>query len=89
MPTSIGVRELKNRASQVIRTVREELSEYVITVHGEPVAILRPLDKTERQRLRQADIDRSLLAIKATARRVAAGWQADEGAVELIVEQRR
>lgn len=40
----VGVRELRERASEVIRRVREERAEYVITYRGRPVAILLPLD---------------------------------------------
>ena len=36
MPTTIGVRELKNHTSRVIRAVREEMAEYVVTLRGEP-----------------------------------------------------
>ena len=40
----IGVRELRQQASEVIRRVREEKAEYVITYQGRPVAVLLPLD---------------------------------------------
>ena len=43
----IGVRELRQQASEFIRRVREEQAEFVITYQGRPVAILLPLD-TER-----------------------------------------
>jgi prevent-host-death family protein len=43
----IGVRELREQTSEVIRQVREEQAEYVITYQGRPVAIILPLD-TER-----------------------------------------
>jgi prevent-host-death family protein len=39
----LGVRELKNRASEVVRRVREEGTEYVITYQGRPVAVILPL----------------------------------------------
>jgi prevent-host-death family protein len=42
----IGVRELRERTSEVIRRVREEHAEYVITYQGRPVAVLLPLDVT-------------------------------------------
>lgn len=45
MPKKIGVRELKNQTSSIVRQVREEAVEYVITHHGEPVAILCPIDQ--------------------------------------------
>jgi prevent-host-death family protein len=40
----IGVRELRQQTSEVIRKVREEGAEYVVTYQGRPVAILLPLD---------------------------------------------
>ena len=45
----IGVRELRERASEVIRRVREEHAEYVITYQGRPVAVLLPLDVTRAE----------------------------------------
>ncbi|HQY92892.1 MAG: type II toxin-antitoxin system prevent-host-death family antitoxin [Caldilinea sp.] len=41
---AIGIRQLKNDASEIIRTVREEKVEYIITLRGQPVAILRPIE---------------------------------------------
>ena len=89
MPTTIGVRELKNQASRVIRTVREEMAEYVVTLRGEPVAILRPLTQEEARRLLEAEIDERLAEMKALAREVAAAWVSDKSGVELVAEQRR
>ena len=40
----VGVRELREQASEVIRRVREEHVEYVVTYQGRPVAIILPLD---------------------------------------------
>jgi len=34
MPNTIGVRELKNRTSQVLRVVREEMTEFIVTLRG-------------------------------------------------------
>lgn len=39
----IGIRQLKNEASEIIRAVREEKIEYIITLRGQPVAVLRPI----------------------------------------------
>ena len=39
----IGVRELRERASKVLRQVREEKVEYVITYQGRPIAMLTPV----------------------------------------------
>jgi prevent-host-death family protein len=89
MPTTIGVRELKNHASRVLRAVREEMSEYVVTLRGEPVAVLRPLTEEEAQRLRQVEIDAALAEMKALAQEVASAWTSDKSGAELVAEQRR
>lgn len=41
MPT-VGIRELKNNATKIVRAVREDRAQYVVTVNGRPVAVLRP-----------------------------------------------
>jgi len=89
MAERIGVRELKNHTSRVIRAVREELSEYVVTLRGEPVAVLRPLTEEETQRLHQAELDAAVDEMKGLAREVAAAWTSNKSGVELIQEQRR
>ena len=40
----IGIRQLKNETSEILRAVREEGAEYVITYRGQPVAVLRPVE---------------------------------------------
>ena len=89
MAERIGVRELKNHTSRVIRAVREELSEYIVTLRGEPVAVLRPLTEDETQRLRQVELDAAMDELKALADEVASAWTSDKSAVELVQEQRR
>jgi prevent-host-death family protein len=42
----IGVRELKARASEIVRDVRERRARYVITYRGKPVGLLMPLEGT-------------------------------------------
>src|SRR5690606_2052114 len=56
MAKKIGVRELKNNASKIVRAVREEGAEYVVTLHGEPVAVLRPLAEEQEQQELDAEI---------------------------------
>jgi len=89
MPETVGVRELKNQTSRVIRAVCEEMVEYVVTLRGEPVAVLRPLTTEEVQRLRQAEIDETLADMRALAQEVGAAWRSDKSGVELVAEQRR
>jgi prevent-host-death family protein len=48
--TLIGVRELREKTSEVIRRVRQDLAEYVVTYQGRPVAIILPLDTARAER---------------------------------------
>jgi len=43
----VGVRELKNRTSEILRAVREEGTEYVITYQGRPMAVLLPVNEED------------------------------------------
>ncbi len=39
----VGIKELKNQTTEILRGVREEGLEYVVTFHGWPVAVLLPI----------------------------------------------
>jgi prevent-host-death family protein len=41
----IGISELEARAAEIVRDVRDRGTEYIITCDGQPVGVLRPLDK--------------------------------------------
>ncbi|MCA9964496.1 MAG: type II toxin-antitoxin system prevent-host-death family antitoxin [Anaerolineales bacterium] len=89
MLKTVGVRELKNQASSILREVREELAEYVVTVHGEPVAIIHPITQADAERLRQEEIEIALAEMKVLAKLVADAWVSEKSGVELVDEQRR
>ena len=89
MPNTIGIRELKNQTSRIVRSVREEMAEYVITLQGKPVALLRPLTEEDEQQLRQTQIEEVMAEMKQLAQEVAAAWSSSKSGVELISEQRR
>jgi prevent-host-death family protein len=55
----IGLRELRDRASKILREVREEKSEYVITYQGRPVALLIPVDQEALEQHLQAEVQRA------------------------------
>ena len=82
MPEMIGVRELKNKTSQVIRAVSEGMVEYVVTLRGEPVAMLCPLTAEELEQLRLAGRDEALAQMKKLAREVSAAWVSGKSGVE-------
>lgn len=83
----VGIRELKNDAPEIVRAVREEHAEYVITLRGRPVAMILPVDEATVRPMAPSDELRSALAeLRA---QIAAEWQSDKGALELLREQRR
>lgn len=61
----IGVRELREKTAEVLRRVREERAEYIVTLHGRPTALLLPID---------ADAAEEAM-LKAGRERAGDGWQ--------------
>ncbi len=61
----IGVRELREQTTEVLRKVREEKVEYIITYQGRPVAVLLPVDP---QAIEAA-------MVKAGKRSASSGWE--------------
>lgn len=89
MAKKMGVRELKNNASKIVRAVREEGAEYVVTLHGEPVAVLRPLTEEQPHPYDESEINHILSELNKMADRVSEAWKSPLSAVEAIEEQRR
>ena len=91
----VGVRELKNRATEIIRAVRENQTEYVVTYHGRPVAVLLPVDEAwlEAEAKRAAEAvtpgDDVWAELEEIRQEIGRSWQSEKTAVELISEQRR
>lgn len=85
----IGVRELKNNTSKIIHTVREEMAAYVITHHGQPVALLQPLTSDDMDKLHQTQIEDELAEWDLLAQKIADAWTSPKSAVSLLDEQRR
>lgn len=85
----IGVRELRDGATQVVRSVRETHAEYVITLHGEPVAVIRPFTGEDAERIRLAHVEAHLESLRALAAEVGAAWTSPSSGVELVEAQRR
>ena len=84
----IGIRELKNSTSRIINEVRETEGEYVVTKHGRPVAVLRPVREGELEEEAGARIDSLVDRLKRTARAVAVEAN-EESAAAAVSRQRR
>lgn len=87
MPT-VGVRELKNRATQIVRAVREEHTQYVVTVDGIPVAVLRPYTTQDAAIRRQAEADEAVAELRAIVAQVTASAIPGVSGVEALEEER-
>lgn len=91
----VGIRELKNATSEILRGVRKEKAEYVITHRGKPVAVILPLhdDWEELQTARTAAAARATAHFwerwDALGAGLDADWRSEQSAVDLIKEQRR
>lgn len=70
----IGVRQLKNEATQVVRAVREQHAVYVVTLNGEPVATLRPYSERDVAGMERGQAGAEIAAIERLAEAVGAAW---------------
>ena len=87
----VGVRELKARASEIIRAVRERRARYVITCRGRSVGVLLPLDEASRGEVvaggaQGADAWEELTQL---GEEIGRGWRSPLTSTELLSEMRR
>ena len=87
----VGIRELKNDASEILRAVREEQVEYIVTYRGEPVATIRPIaGENQESSVDGVRPDADFWAqLDELRNEIEANWTSDKTAVELVEEQRR
>ena len=89
----IGVRELRERTSEVIRRVREERAEYVVTYQGRPVAIILPLDEERAEAEMVQAGKKAILSgwdqYEQIAQEIRDVWPADVSTQDLIDAVRR
>lgn len=81
----IGIRELKVRASEVVRAVKEKRARYVVTQRGVPAALIIPLDAAPA-RPSDDEVWERLMKIREE---LGKGWQSEKSAVEILSEMRR
>jgi len=89
----IGVRELREQTSEVIRRVREERAEYVVTYQGRPVAVILPLD-TEQAEAEMVQASKSAVIgdwerYERLAEEIRSAWPSDLSTQDLIDAVRR
>jgi prevent-host-death family protein len=82
----IGVRELKERTSDVIRSVRENHETYSITYRGRVVARLMPVGNGK---VDEAQEDALWEEMDELAKEISRKWPKGVSAAEAVAEQRR
>jgi len=86
----VGVRELKARASEVIKEVRERQARYTITYRGRPVAILLPLDsETQAEALTAHHKTAAWEELSRLGEEIGREWKSPQTSTELLSEMRR
>jgi prevent-host-death family protein len=81
----IGIRELKSRASEVVRAVKEERARYVITQRGKPAALIIPVDALPPKKS-DDEVWERLMEIREE---LGKAWQSEKSSVEILSEMRR
>ncbi|MFN8469075.1 MAG: type II toxin-antitoxin system Phd/YefM family antitoxin [Caldilineaceae bacterium] len=88
MRRKIGIRELKNDLTAIVRRVGEERVEYTVTVHGRPVAVLRPLSTADAAEHAADDVQAELAALAELAQMIGEDWTAPESALQTLEQMR-
>jgi prevent-host-death family protein len=87
----VGVRELKTRASEIIRAVRERRARYVVTYRGQPVGLLLPLDEPSQGGVAAggAQGDDAWEELTRLGEEIGRDWRSPLTSAELLSEMRR
>jgi len=87
----VGVRELKIRASEIVRDVREHRARYVITYRGRPVGVLLPLEEAPQPEALAGGQPGTAIweELSALGEEIGRGWQSPLTSAELLSQMRR
>lgn len=80
---TVGIRELKQQTSELIRLVRQEGRQIQVTYRGEVVALLVPVGRSEQT----AGVD-TWASLDLLAAEIGARWPEDVSSVEAVAEGR-
>ncbi len=82
---TVGIRELKQQASELVRLVRETGSQVQVTNRGKVVALLIPV----AQQKSTVDEKRSWVSLDTLSAEIGARWPKGVSAAEAVDEGRR
>ena len=81
---TVGIRELKQQASELVRMVRETGKEVQVTYHGQVVALLIPVKPTRKE----VDAD-AWTKLDNLAAEIGARWPKGVSAADAVTKARR
>jgi prevent-host-death family protein len=88
--TSIGVKELKARASEIVGNVRRRRSQYTVTFRGQPVALLVPIDDPRIVAPSPSvPVGDAWDELERLGRKIGAKWPAGVSGVDALSDMRR
>ena len=87
MTEHVGVKEFKDKATQMLRRVRERREEIIVTMDGEPIALVRPF--TDQDRAKLARMAQSQFLTRGRALALTGRLPSNFDAVEAVSSQRR
>ncbi len=87
----IGIRELKNKASQILKRVREKNETWTVTLDGTDIATITPTGEHLTQDEITANRKKVLLTIDELADQISAKWDTStkESSVDAVRKIRR
>ncbi len=80
---TVGIRELKQQTSELIRMVRETGNEIQVTYHGQVVALLVPVNKPKSKSSSHAWVQLDSLAAE-----ISANWKMGVSVAQAVSEGR-
>ncbi len=85
----IGIRELKARASEIVRAVRDRRARYTVTYRGRPVGVLVPLGEAPPAEATDEAAPAAWEELTQLGEEIGQGWASPQTSAELLSEMRR
>ena len=82
------MRDLKNQLTKIVSNVREQQLEYIVTVHGQPVAILRPYTAADAARIQAKVTEQAFEELQTLSELVTAAWKSPDSGVAILEQMR-
>lgn len=81
----VGIRDLKARASEILRDVRDKRARYVVTYRGKPVGLLLPLPETPGESPARDD---AWARLRQVGEEVSSRWRSPRSSDEILSDMR-